>query len=221
MQLKLSDAIKKMHRKYAGDTKYPATTTDKYTSYVDIINELKDQWATDPENQWESCWEERELGTTTTALTYDLAEDISDLSDFVYIDTTDGETATFKVLKKTNRTGATNCVYLHGSDPKQMTFTNMPEECVGGTIRAGIYAIPDNITRPNQLVPVDRPMWVVLAGAAELAFNDTSREDKYPDLNEMANDEYSKMITANENTPEHQTQSVPQGGYAQAGGWGL
>jgi hypothetical protein len=212
----LGDVIKRMHRKYAGDTKYPATGSDKWLEYRDIANDKKDEWATDPDTDWDSTWEERELGIATSATTYDLDEDINNLSDYVYIDK-DDTTFKFYVIKSKDRANMTNCAYLSGNDPKVLNFTDMPTDAIGGTIRAGVYAVPEDMESTDDTCPVDRPLWVAYAGAAELAFNDPAKEDQFADLNGMANDEYEKMIDAANSLPAHQPLTVPQQGYGDVG----
>jgi hypothetical protein len=82
----LQDVIKRMHRKYQGDTKYPTWGSDTNQMYVDIVNDLKDQHATDVDHQWPWYWEERTFGIViTNTLAYDLDDDINELSDYVYI----------------------------------------------------------------------------------------------------------------------------------------
>lgn len=216
----VSQLIQRMHRRYAGDTKYPTVGTSDYQMYLDIANDLKDQWATDPGHKWNSCFEERTYGAASSALAYDLDDDVNDLSDFVYIDLTNGNTRRFRVIKEKDRNSKRRAVYLSGSDPKQINFTDMPDDCIGGTIRAGIYFIPEDMANANDTVPIDHPNWVALAGAAELAFNDPSKEDKFGNLLGLANDEYQKMADAADTLPQDQIDSIPTEGFINPGGEG-
>lgn len=207
--------IQKMHRRYAGDSKYPTEGGSEWLMYLEIANDLKNDWATDPEIDSASNWEERTFGTVSsvTDLSHGLDDDVAKLSDFVYIDCVDGRTVCFTVIKLANRHNRTDCAFQSGAGPISVNFTNIPLAAVGGTIRAGVYVVPDDMKNGSDSVPVDRPEWVVVAGAAQLAFNDPSKEDKYPDLQGEANDEYQKMASAAASLPENQPESVPIVGF--------
>lgn len=217
--MKLLQLVQKMHRKYAGDTKYPSFGGDDWIMYVDIANDLVLTAATDPDHKWSWAFQERTFGTTESGtLAYDLDADVNELSDEVYIDTVDGRTVTFKVIKEKDRHHTHQKAFLSGANPRILNFTDIPAAAIGGTVRAGIYYVPKTMKGQNDIVPVDRPMWVVLAGAAELAFNDPSKEDKFPDLLGLANDEYQKMGDAADSLPQNQLNAVPMVGFEEIGG---
>lgn len=221
--MKVLKLVQGMHRKYAGDTKYPTPGTDNWTMYLAIINTLKDTWATDPDLNSDSCFEEREVDTVTaTDLVYALDDDVCKLSDKVYVDTLSGRTIPFTVIKARDRHNYNNteAVFLSGDNPRELNFTYMPTDAIGGTIRAGIYFVPPDVSDGNNEVPVDRPMWVMYSGAAELAFNDPSKEDKFADLNGLANDEWQKMIDAAATLPAGNLDQIPTVGHETIGGLG-
>lgn len=216
MKMTAQQTMNRMHRRYAGDTKYPSWGSDTAGMYLDIINDLKNDWATDEDHQWSSVWEERTFGeTNSTDLAYDCDDDVNSLSDKVYIDTIDGRTVEFGVIKEKDRhkPNISHKCFLSSNNPKKINFTDMPTECIGGTIRAGIYFIPPDVTKANDIVPVDNPLWVVLAGAAELSFNDPSKQENFPDLNGLANAQYQKMIDAADTLPPDQVDSTPTVGF--------
>lgn len=207
--------IKSMHRKYAGDSRYPAAGTADYIRYLDTANELKDTCATDENNKWDWAFEDDiEIGEASSALTYNLPANVHDLSDYVYVVVSSGKRVPFKIIKKKDRGDKLYCVYISSKNPKKITFTNMPTNCIGHSIVAGAYVIPPDMVNPSDLVPIGRPEWLAFAGAAMLAFNDPSKEDKFPDLNGMANAQYQEMEMANNLLPDHQEDSIPTEGYS-------
>lgn len=212
--------IEHTYRKWTGKTDYPAVGTDVYKKILDWGNYfIREVYARDPEHNWDSCFEERgDIGTVTAdTRTYELDDDITDLSDKVIVTTESGQRREFTVKKARDRNKFSHAdvVFKAGRDPVQITFAGvgeMPEELVGGTISAGCYVIPAEVSSPNAVMPVDRPSWVVARVAAELASTDRSREERYPDLIDEANEEYRLMGAANEDLPDDDR--VPVEGYA-------
>lgn len=216
--MKAIDLVKRIHRRVNGNIKYPAWGSDKCTLYIETANDVITALCTDPENKWDWCWEEREFGAIAEAqLTYDLDDDVFDLSDKVYV-TTETQTFVFNVIKPADRKKFTNSVYISSDSPKQITFTNMPPEAVGGTITAGVYVIPPLITSPNQNVPVQRPLYVAFETAAQLVLTIPAKQDMYDDLHDLAVDEYDKMAMVNDNVPAGNSDTVPYGDFGNAAG---
>ncbi|HSX00032.1 MAG TPA: hypothetical protein VLH38_03280 [Patescibacteria group bacterium] len=212
--------MERIHRKYAGDTKYPQPGSGTYDLYLGHANDFKHDWATDPDNRWKSLLEptERSLGTATGSKNYALDDSIIDVSDWVYIDTLSGQRRRYSVVKAKDRSLSARSVYLTGQDPKSLNFTDdMPDEVIGGTIRALCFIEPDDMKSPGGTVPVDRPGWVALSVAGELARNDPAKDDQFPDINGQANDEWDKMVSANNSLPANQVDDVPIDGFYQGG----
>jgi hypothetical protein len=210
--------IPKIHRKYAGNVKYPAENSDAWNKYLGIANDFKDEYAEDPEHDWDSCFEEREVGTVTTGRVYALDADVTNISDSLFITTTDGREIEFTVIKAKKRNEFTGPygVYRSGRNPTQITFTgtgDMPANLVGGTIHGGFYVIPKDMKSAGDFVPVDNPNWLIVRTVAELARNDRAKEEQYPDLIGEANELYRKMALANDALPDGQPDEVPVDGY--------
>lgn len=224
--MRVQNFVKDTYRKYTGKTTYPAVGTDMYVKILDWGNYfMREEYAKDPEHNWDSCFEERDgIGTISAdSRSYVLDDDITDLSDAVFIVLSDGREVEFKVVKARDRhkyrSAGSNYVYKSGHDPVQVTFIGdgaMPDDLVDGEIRAGCYVVPADMTKPNGLVPVDRPSWLVCRVAAELARTDRSREEQYSDLMGEANEQYRLMAAANEALPDGD--SVPVAGYSRVAG---
>ena len=220
--MKVLTLIQRMHREYAGDAKYPTPGSDNWKEYLDIANGLIEDLATDIEHPVPDYWDEIIAGTVamSTTLEYDLDDNVAFLSDFVYIDQTDGNTLEFRVVPVKDRALYRNqrTAYVFGADPQQLKFSYLPSSAVGGTIRLGVYIKPDPMTSPNATVPCPRPTYVALAGAAKLSFNDPAKEENFGDLNGQANDQYLKIIDGGLALPGDQPRTVPQAGYVPIGG---
>lgn len=197
--------IQSMHRRYAGDTKYPTPDNAKWDLYISTLDDLQHEWATDPDQKWESCLNpNKTIATMSSAQTYSLPTSVHALADYVFVDTLEGQTIRFNVIKPRDRHSKSG-VYVYGSNPKRLAFTNkINTSLVGGTLRAGCYLIPDPLKSPNAFVSVDRPEWLEYRGAAQLALNDPAKEDKWGDLIGLANEEYQKMVTENNGLPAEQ-----------------
>ncbi len=221
-QKTLQQVVNKMHRWYAGDAKYPTPGSADWNMYVEIVNDLKDTMAqSGPSLKLRSCWEERTFGTASAANTqYELDDDVTGLSDFVYLDQTDGNKLEYGVIKAEQRGTIGRHqreVWSSGTIPLQLNFSYIPSSAANATIRAGVFFVPEDVSSADEVVPVDNPAYIIFAGAAELAFNDPSKEDKFPDLNGMANDEWQKMVDAAVTLPDGQANTVPIAGFYNPG----
>lgn len=103
-------------------------------------------------------------------------------------------------------------VYYSGNNPKKVTFYDTiasTSQIVGGTLKIpGIY-LPDPLVLSTDIVAVDDPEWLVLIVASELARNDAAKSDQFPNLVAMANERYTKMISANGSIGFGQGGAVP------------
>lgn len=217
----LNDVVKGMHDWYAGDTKYPTAGSDDWNRYVLIINKLLEELAkAGPALRLRAFWEEREFGSASASTSvgeYDLDDDVAGLSDWVFLDQTDGNTLTYRVIDGKDRgKGGTHQkrAWISGTIPLQLNLSYVPTSADGATIRAGVYFIPDDLSAATDPVPIDNTAWIELKGAARLAFTDPSKEDKFPDLIGMANDEWQKLADANTTLPDNQPNAAPIAGYS-------
>lgn len=203
---------------YKGNSNWPAFGSTKFLERVAIANRIMMDWAMDSDVLWNSLFAVRTYGpiTSTTDQTHDLDSDVFYLSDSVQINRTNGDTANFTVVHPNRRNDSDNQVGMTGADygfpyvylsgTAAATGSNLVLNFqdaldtldVGGTIEVGTYTLPSFLQNATDVIPVDNPMWLVWAVAAELARNDPAKQDQVPNLVGMANQVYAKMITANE-----------------------
>lgn len=185
-----------------GSDKAPAAGTQKWLNIVaHANNKIQHKWAKDPDQQWQSLFR-IDTFTASTALTYDLDDDVEKLSDEVVITTSEDAEKKYTTVPPALRHKYPNTCYVSGSGPKALTFTeDIPEDYVGGTISVPLYFIPPKLTSASDVIPVDNQNWLVCEVAGELANADVAQRRKYPDLVKESDTEYAKMVRANQNTP--------------------
>ena len=238
--------IQQVQIAYKGNSNWPLPGTAKYLMYVAIAHRLQAEWAMDANVLWNSLFSEvTDTGTIQpTVQTYPLDSNVYYLSDSIYIVDTDGNNTEYRVVHPNARNdnsgdniGYTGgdlgqpLVYLTGSASYQgsnltlnfvtpfQTTTNgivTTSSDVGGAIEFGAYLLPNDLKNPNDSVLVDDPFWLVWQTASELARNDPSKQDQVPNLTGMANDAYTKMVTANQGNSYEQPNG-PRYMFPQAG----
>jgi hypothetical protein len=88
-------------------------------------------------------------------------------------------------------------VYISGN-PKVLTFYDEPtSQMIGKELLVPGYYHPSEMILATDDVKVDFPSWLVYSIAAELARNDAAKQGQFANLMGMANDIFTKMITAN------------------------
>lgn len=182
------------------DDDAPASGSSDYNYWLRVTIRKVSEWAGDSKQTWLSQFEIREVGTVTTDLNYDLDSQLIVPSDGLIITKTDGQDVEYKIVKPQERDRFPRSVYISGSDPQVLTFSETiaaDSQIIGGTIKLPGYYVADDLTTGNATVPVDDPFWLVYAVAAELSFNDLTYESKYPDLLGKANSLYSNMTRKN------------------------
>lgn len=210
-----SALIQQIYTAYKGKvaSRTPAWGTDKSTMALEIANRLQRQWATDPYKKWVSLFEIKNVTPVIDASTFTYSLDASFLipSDYIIVTKTDGSDVEIEITKPQKRIGNDTKVYLSGRNPKKLTFigTTIDSTLVGGTIKVPAYYLPADMTASSSVVSVDDPNWLVYATAAELARNDASKQDQFPNLLGIANDLYSKMASANNDLGYGQDYQVP------------
>jgi len=103
-------------------------------------------------------------------------------------------------------------VYISGMRPKMLTFYQDIESgsfLEGGELQVPGYYIPSDLSATTDLVPEGIEEWLMYAVAAELARNDPAKDSEFPNLLGMANDNYRKLIDANNNLGFMQGGTVP------------
>ena len=195
-----------------GNSRYPAQGTDKYNRTMSIANRKIREWATDSTTKWASLFEERTYGQYSTSRTYELDDDISDLSDFVYLVKANGDRVEYNVIKPQQRSLHQKGVYISSNNPKAITFIDTVEttdELIGSIVTVPLFFIPEAITSGSDTIVVDSPEWLIYETAAELVRNDPAKDDQYGNLAGKANDMYQKMIYQNATNPYLQPNGVP------------
>lgn len=145
----------------------------------------------------------------TAIQSYNLSRKFFSSSDYARVTKSDGTYVEYPIVKAQQRNVQSQGVYVHGSNPKKVTFANDIDTGVDAAIlTVPGYYIPDEITLATDLVPVDDPTWLVYTVASELARNDPALEDQFPTLVGMANDLYTKMSNANNDTGFLQPNSI-------------
>jgi len=183
------------------DDAAPSEGSDEANYWLSLANQKKDDWAGDPNENWTSLFEERALVATIAAgdNTYNLDTDFIRLSDSVFV-TVGTNQSEFTTTEPENRAKNSTSVYTSGKNPKVLNFNGQISATsiyAGGTITVPGYYLPDDMTAFTDTVPVDDPHWLAMAVASEVAFNDTSYEDKAPDLLAKANELYTSMRANN------------------------
>jgi hypothetical protein len=85
------------------------------------------------------------------------------------------------------------------------------DPAVGGTLYLPGYFRPADmdLTQGTTVVVVDDPDWLVMATAAQVAFNDITYDDKFADLNGQANVLYAQMAHRNKSIIAAERQPTP------------
>lgn len=180
------------------DDTTPTEGSEEANYWLGIINRKKDEWATDPFENWSSLFQINNVTGTITAgdQTYALPTGLLRPSDVVKV-TNGSQEFKLDIVEPQLRDQYTDAVYLTGSDLVFVDEINSDSQLVGGTISVPGFYLPDDLVLFSDTVPVDDPNWLALAVAAELAFSDVTYEDKYSDLQGMANNLYNRMKSAN------------------------
>jgi hypothetical protein len=138
----------------------------------------------------------RQIIVKTGVRSYNLHRRFISLSDKIIINST--QDSELIIVKAKERTEDGCEVYVSSMNPQILTLVDNPNtEMIGGVIEVPGQYEPADMTSATDVINVDDPYWVAYAAASELARNDLTYEDKYPDLNGIANDLYSKMVTKN------------------------
>jgi hypothetical protein len=198
------------------DDETPTIGTPEADLWLSFANQKIEDLVFDPYENWSCFWELRSLATPVGALdnTYSLDADFVRASDYIIVTDTSGNEHRIKLVEPELRVGA-NEAYISGNNPQVLNFNGQiiaGSVLVGGTITVPGYYKPSELTLGTDVVPVDNPNWLAYAVASEVAFNDTSYEDKAPDLLAKANDLYKKMRLMNKKgsavTPRKTTVTV-------------
>lgn len=179
----------------------PSEGSEEANYWLAVANQKKDEWATDPKHDWDSLFEERALVALVANgdNTYNLPTDFIRATDSVFV-TNGTRVSEFTITTPSMRDRDSSSVYISGKNPEVLNFNGQiatTSQYNGGTITVPGFYLPADMTAFSDTVPVDNPYWLVFAVASEIAFNDTSYEDKAPDILAKANEYYMAMTAAN------------------------
>ena len=118
----------------------------------------------------------------------------------IYVLTTADDKVYSDIIKPRQDDGINSNVYIHGVNPKTLTFNTdieSTDSVVGGSLFVPGYYMPDDVSLETDELPLPDPYWGVMATAAEIAFGDITYEDRAEGLNTKANALYMQMVRAN------------------------
>jgi hypothetical protein len=189
----------------------PQPGTDKYNDMLAILNRKQREWWSDPNTDWPSLFQLETVGTLVAGTQiYACDDDFLRPSDYVIVQDSNGNNKYITVVKPAQRTQYTLGCYFSGTQPLQVTFiTTIDENYAGLTLITPGYIKPDDMVNTTDIVPVDDPNWLVYSVAAELARNDYSKEEQFPNLNGIANNIYQQMVDAAFANGQLQPDGVP------------
>lgn len=194
----------------------PAVGTDKYNDMLTILNRKQREWWSDNTVDWPSLFQLVDEGDVALGTqTYDIDTDIIRPSDYVMLTDSNNNVTYVNIIKPQLRSQYTQGCYLAGSNPVQLTFITVIDATLDGQdLTLPCFVQPAALVNPTDSVAVDDPNWLIYAVAAELARNDYSKEEQYPNLNGIANGLYQQMIdNANANSilqPNGVPNNMPQ-----------
>lgn len=207
----VSEFLTECWQAYRGkdDTKTPAFGTDKADMVLLLANRFIRTYARDTKVHRSSLFDIKDVDTIDiTDLSYDLDDDFISPSGNFIVTTTEDDDVEITLAKPEKRDTA--MAYISGFDPRKVTFADDIEDRLdGGTLKAPGYYMPTALANSTDVIPVDDPNWLVYRVAAELARNDTSKEDQFPSLMGIANDYYQNMAISDDDLGEGQNNTVP------------
>lgn len=183
------------------DDDAPTSGTD-YDYWVSVGNTKKDELYRDSGQDWSESYEERSLGNIAagTQPSFELEKDFLGPVKQVYVVLANGARVYYDIVKPQEATRWCREVYIAGRNPETLTFSNDiadADQIVGGELFLPGHWLPKNVAKAGDTIPVPDPNWLVMATAAEIAFNDLTYEDKFPDLQGKANNLYKLMTRRN------------------------
>lgn len=216
--MEVSELFAHINSAYRGsDDDAPISGSDDYSLWINTTNRLQRYAATDGKQTRASSWIQESVGTLSAGTnsfdlddqflipdSYILVTPIGATSPSQYIIVKPGENQNFLNQQAT---------YISGFDPQTLTFIDSIDSTntslIGADVTIQGYTIPDDVADDTNTLTVDDPYWLVMAVAAELAFNDLQYVQKAPDLQAKANDLYENMNNNNRRGTYGQARIAP------------
>ena len=186
-----------------GQDKAPAEGSPKWNNIVTLANtKLRDKWAIDPNNNWDTLSRE---DTFSAANTIDMEDDFAKVTDRIRI-VKDGQTLYLTYVPFSRRLDYQYSCYKSGQNPVALTVTNgIPTQFQGGTVYVPINYKPAELTTGTDEIVCDNPSWLVAEVAAALSI----KKQFYGDLVDEAAAEYQKMVSAQQTAPYGMPGEIP------------
>lgn len=174
----------------------PASGTSKYNDMLAILNRKQREWWSDPNTDWPSLFALTADGTVTSGTqTYALPATLLRLSDYIILQDSNLVNKYITVVKPAQRAMYSSGCYVYDSNPMMLTFiTTIDSNLTGLNLIVPGYIAPVDLVNMTDIVAVDDPNWLVYSVASELARNDYSKEEQFPNLNGIANALYQQMV---------------------------
>jgi hypothetical protein len=202
----LDEWLKKVNYEFRGTEDDAPTAGDEDAQFwVSEFNTLKNNLYDDTNQKWQTAFvpDHAVDGTIEIATrpSFILPDNFIMPSDQLEIDA-NGHTFYIDYVAPENRNRHQRQFYIAGDNPKKLYLSfAIPDghQLVGGSLILPGYYRPADVdyTIATAVIPVPDPQWSVIATAAQVAFNDTTYDEKYPDLLQRANSLYVKMAAKN------------------------
>lgn len=200
------------------DDEVPTEGDEEYIYWTETLNRKKDELYEDVIQRWSIAYEERSLGTISVSSSpvYNLPTDFLAPSTSVYITTTDDTRVEVELVHPEEKNVNNRNVFVADNTPQKLYFTTpitTGESIVGGTLYMPGYYLPADVSDAADSLIAPDPNWLVMATAAEVAFNDIVYEAKAPDLNAKANNLYKMMTSKNRRGTFNRPRKTPYANY--------
>jgi hypothetical protein len=210
----VKDIIEKAYTKVNGEYEAVAESSDDFKTYLNVLNQVMETWATTPYVKWQSLFDmEYELPdpVATGVLVYafpDMARVVVGNTplDSVYFMDGDEVIKKYKMLDQAlfQSSNSTNICMLSSDG---LHLKAISEELVGSTIRLPAYLLPPTYTAASETVKIDSVQWLVTYMAAFIC--DAS---PVPFISRNADKFYKQaemyMKTMRDNNRHHQILSI-------------
>lgn len=204
------------------DDDAPTIGDDDWIYWIATANRKKNEMYDDSKRSWASAYAEgvdgEAVGTISADanLSFELDPAFISPAKQAYVVDSDGNYTYLDVIKpqSRNRQASAKQVFISGQNPQLLTFS-VPilagDSLIGGDLFLPGYYRPSDIRTDSDTayIPVDDPNWLVMAVAAQVAFNDITYEDKFGDLNGQANVLYRQMSRRNSRGTHGQPSVTP------------
>lgn len=167
----VQDIINQAYTKVNGEFEVVINGSDDWNTYLNVLNQVMQQWATTPYVKWQSLFNtEYEVGTTSTNLSYEL-DDFDRIvigkTPFDYVFFTNGNAIVDK------KQIVSQAKFQSGNDAATaailgdtLYLKEVSSAIIGTTIKLPVYMLPETYTSANQEVAIDNVSWLIMSMAA-------------------------------------------------------